>query len=345
MHMARTCSTTQPEESSLVKVAANVGDACDVGQGGVSRRHFFSRSAAIGAMLAGGVSLPQPWAQTASAQQTSENPWQIGCYTRPWGAYDYRVALDGIAEAGFRYVGLMTANTPSHLILSATDSLEYAAQVADEVKQRRLEILSLFAGDPAEQEREKAAAHIRHGVDLCVAIGSPMLLLCGTENPKCFGAYVQAMGDVCDYAAEKRIQMTLKPHGLFNGNGPQLRRIVECIHHKSLSVWYDAGNVYYYSAGKLNPVEDAATVDGLVSGWSIKDYTPPATVDVAIGAGLVDFAGVFARLKLGGFQKGPLIVETLSPGNPAELLAEAKKARVFLEDLIRNNGKKSETEG
>jgi|GEM_PF-3606521 len=34
--------------------------------------------------------------------------WQIGCYTRPWDRYDYRVALDAIAELGFPYVGIMT---------------------------------------------------------------------------------------------------------------------------------------------------------------------------------------------------------------------------------------------
>ena len=35
-------------------------------------------------------------------------PYMIGCYTRPWAQYDYRVALDAIAEAGYKYVGLMT---------------------------------------------------------------------------------------------------------------------------------------------------------------------------------------------------------------------------------------------
>ncbi len=32
----------------------------------------------------------------------------IACYTRPWAKYEYRVALDAIAEAGYKYVGLMT---------------------------------------------------------------------------------------------------------------------------------------------------------------------------------------------------------------------------------------------
>jgi hypothetical protein len=34
-----------------------------------------------------------------------ETGYQLGCYTRPWDQWDYRVALDGIAEAGFKYAG------------------------------------------------------------------------------------------------------------------------------------------------------------------------------------------------------------------------------------------------
>ena len=53
----------------------------------ISRRDFLAASAAAA------LSLPA---------MADESPWQIGCYTRPWDAFDYRVALDGSAEAGFR---------------------------------------------------------------------------------------------------------------------------------------------------------------------------------------------------------------------------------------------------
>ena len=99
-------------------------------------------------------------------------------------------------------------------------------------------------------------------------------------------------------------------------------------------LWYDAGNIFYYSQGKLNPVDDAASVDGLVAGMSVKDYRPPKNVDVTPGTGQVDFARVLAVLKRGGFTAGPLVVETLAPGDPAATLGEAKKARAFLEQLV-----------
>ena len=85
---------------------------------------------------------------------------------------------------------------------------------------------------------------------------------------------------------------------------------------------------------KINPVEDAAAVDGLVTGWCVKDYRYPRQVDLTPGTGLVDFRAVFARLKKGGFNGGPLVIETLKLGDLPQLLAEAKKARRFVETLI-----------
>jgi len=47
----------------------------------------------------GFVSLAMPRTAVAS----TESPYQIGCYTRPWDQFDYRVALDGIV--GLKTVG------------------------------------------------------------------------------------------------------------------------------------------------------------------------------------------------------------------------------------------------
>ena len=121
-----------------------------------------------------------------------------------------------------------------------------------------------------------------------------------------------------------------------NATGPQLRKSVELVGKKNFTVWYDAGNIFYYSDGKLNPIDDAAAVDGLVTGWCIKDFTDQPKKDVALtpGAGRVDFAAVLARLKQGGFTAGPLVIETLKPGDQPQLREEARKARRFVEKLV-----------
>jgi sugar phosphate isomerase/epimerase len=146
------------------------------------------------------------------------------------------------------------------------------------------------------------------------------------------------VAECCDYAASKGVGLSVKPHGGQNATGPQCRRIIEQVGHKNFRLWYDPGNIYYYSDGKLDPVTDAATVDGLVVGMSVKDFKPPKEVLVTPGTGQVNFREVFARLKQGGFTRGPLIVECLERGDLAHIAAEAKKARQFMEELTGQKG-------
>ncbi len=64
---------------------------------------------------------------------------------------------------------------------------------------------------------------------------------------------------------------------------------------------------------------------------SVKDFRMPKEVELTPGTGMVNFPKVMANLKRGGFTGGPLIIECLAPGELPELLAEAKKARAFVE--------------
>ncbi len=182
--------------------------------------------------------------------------------------------------------------------------------------------------------RQAAVADLRRLIDLCAAVGSKTLLLGGVATRAQYDVYFPAIADCCDYAAEKPVGLTIKPHGGLNASGPQLREIVKEVNHRNFRVWYDAGNILYYSDAKINPVEDAAAVDGLVTGWCVKDYRYPRQVDLTPGTGAVDFRAVFARLKKGGFSGGPLLIETLKLGDLPQLLAEARKARRFVETLI-----------
>lgn len=72
--------------------------------GGIDSMDITRRSFVIGGVAATRA------AALANAAQSPADRWRIGCYTRPWAAHDYRVALDAIAEAGFKFAGLMTTN-------------------------------------------------------------------------------------------------------------------------------------------------------------------------------------------------------------------------------------------
>jgi sugar phosphate isomerase/epimerase len=264
-----------------------------------------------------------------------EPGYQFGCYTRPWDQFDFRVALDGIAEAGFTHAGLMTAKGKSWVLITVDSTPEEVATIADEVKKRGLDTLSIYGGDfPVEKSVEAGVAGLRKLVDHCAICACPNLLLGGTTNEKLVQNYYKVVAECCEYAASKGVGLSIKPHGGQNATGPQCRQRIEQVGRGNFRLWYDPGNIFYYSDGKLDPVDDSATVDGLVVGMSVKDFLPPKEVMLTPGDGRVNFREVLARLRKGGFTRGPLTVECLKrDDSPAKITAEARKARLFLEGL------------
>jgi sugar phosphate isomerase/epimerase len=191
-----------------------------------------------------------------------------------------------------------------------------------------MKVISIWDGGfPTEN-----ADGLKRLIDNSAACGCPNLLLGGTDE-KHADAYYKIVADCCDYAASKGVGLSVKPHGGNNANGAQCRKLIEKVGHKNFGLWYDPGNIFYYSDGKLDPVDDAAAVNGIVVGMAVKDFRPPKEVGLTPGTGKVDFPKVMARLKQGGFTGGPLVVECLNPGALASVNAEAVKARQFLETL------------
>ena len=296
----------------------------------LTRRRFLARTLAAGTsglvashLAAGSTSAAMPYLE--------DRGWQIGCWTRPWSKYDYRVGMDAIAEAGFKYIGLTGAKTKTRRVIAPATTIEESQEVGEEAKKRGLAITNVYGGGiPLDKDGES----LRKMIDNCAAAGAWSVLLAHMGNEETHDACCKTVAECCDYAAEKRVVIVLKPHGGTTGTGPQLSKAAEQVDHENFTVMYDPGNIYYYSNGEVDPVQDAATVDGVITGMSVKDYKHPKNVALTPGTGQVDFPALMARLGKGGFTHGPLIIETLAPGDPAQTLEEAKKARKFVEELV-----------
>ncbi len=293
------------------------------------RRRTFLKSA-----VAGAASL------IAARSVSGATPkWRIGCYTRAWDRHEYRVALDAIAEAGYRYVGLMTTKSESRLVVSVKTTPDEARTIGDECRKRNLEVASVYGGDiPVAESLDAGIKGLRGLIECCAIIGVENLMMGGIGDKALFDLYYKAIAECCPYAAEKGMGISVKPHGGLNSTGPQCRKIIERVNQKNFRLWYDPGNIFYYSDAKLDPVDDAVTVAGLVAGMSVKDFMPPKEVLITPGTGKVDFPKVMAGLAKGGFKSGALVVECLAPGELPKLLEEARKARAFVEKLTAVEG-------
>jgi len=283
-----------------------------------SRRDFFRGSAG----LFGGLALAQ-----------DSGGWQIGCYTRPWSQFDYRTALDCIAEAGYKYAGLMTHKGKTGTVVAVETTLEEAAAIGGEVRKRGLQAVSIYAGDfGVAMGIDAGIVALKHLIDNCAACRCPDLMLAGIDQ-ELFEPYYKVVAECCDYAAPKGVSLSVKPHGRTNGTGPQLRKVIETVGRKNFRVWYDPANVLFYTGGKVDPVEDILALDGLIAGMSVKDFKPTTSCSITPGTGQVNFREMMARAKRGGFTCGPLVVECLKIGDGVDLTAEARKARRFLKQL------------
>jgi sugar phosphate isomerase/epimerase len=287
--------------------------------------NLFTRRQFIGSII-----FATAGASLISSCKTSR--WQIGCYTRPWAKYDFRVAFDGMAEAGFKFAGLMTSDKGR--LITADTTAEQANTIGQEAKLRDLKIVSAYSNIDVKKSVAEGISGMKKIIDNLNICGCSNLLLGGIGNPELVDDYYKVVAECCGYAAAKGVGISVKPHGGINATGPECRAIVEKVANKNFGIWYDPGNIYFYSNGQIDPVTDSKEVDGMVVGMSVKDFLSPKNVDVTPGTGMVDFPTVLTHLRQGGFTQGPLIVECLSMGDLAHINAEAIKARQFLEKLI-----------
>lgn len=313
----------------------------------ITRRGFVRTVLAAGAALA---SHRAALRGGFAADNDNADRWRVGIYTRPWDKYDYRIALDAIAEAGFKHAGLMTTTSEQgRLVLSVNTTPEQVNQVAEELKKRNLEVPSVYGGSiPVAKSLEAGIEGMKQLINHCATVKARSLLMGGIGKPDLVERYYKAISETCDYATEKGLAITVKPHGGTNATGAQCRACIERVNHSAFSLWYDPGNIYFYSNGEIDPVDDAGSVEGLVTqGMCIKDFTMShegeklvRDVWVTPGEGKVDFPKVLAQLKEGGFDSGDLVIECVDRGDGelATILAEAKKARQFVERLVAELG-------
>src|SRR5258705_9833818 len=187
-----------------------------------------------------------------------------------------------------------------------------------------------FRPDGAPDEN---IADLRKQIENAARLELKFMLTFGVDLPAHYENFYRLMADAAAQADKRGLHIVLKPHGGGSGASEEILRCLEKVAHPNFKIWYDAGNIIYYT-GK-DPLAELDPIARHVTGFCAKDCAAPkAEVMSQFGTGKGDFKAVFAKLKSVGF-KGPIMVEGVKVGVTAEETTSNVRAnREYLEKAI-----------
>jgi L-ribulose-5-phosphate 3-epimerase len=263
----------------------------------------------------------------------SEKPlWPIGCFNRAWTNWSYDEALDGIAAAGYKLTGLLSGHR-GEVFTASSATPEYLEGLKKRIAQRGLAVNVTAIHFRPETPLEDNLADLHKQIENAARLELKFMLTFGVDKPDHYENFYRLMADAAAQGEKRGLQIVMKPHGGASGASEEILRCLNKVGHANFKIWYDAGNIIYYT-GK-DPVIELEAVARQVSGFCAKDCPgPKGEVMSQFGTGKVDFKAVFAKLKSVGFN-GPILVEGIKVGaTPQETTANARANREFLEKTL-----------
>jgi sugar phosphate isomerase/epimerase len=289
----------------------------------LSRRGFVREvAAAAGVALVAGSRLP-----AAPAPR-----WTIGCLNRPWTKWSCDEMLDGVKAAGFGIVGLQTPTKDDPFV--ASTSSDYLAALKLKITVRGLRAIQgrIRTRDDGPWD-DAAKADLRRQIDNAVLLGLGALINTGVGKPAQHDGWYRAMAYAAGYGSERGVKIVTKPHGGVTAAAKELLRCMERVNHPNFGIWYDPGNIVYYTG--RDPLAEMEPLLGRITAFTAKDCTARnGEVMIQLGTGTVEFAPLFRRLRESGFQ-GPVMIEGCGIGDSAAATtANARATREFLERVL-----------
>jgi len=279
----------------------------------------------------------------------SQNPtsrFQLGAMTLPYLRWPFDRALEGIARAGFRVVGIRPGHGDAPLLPENPTAADFRT-LRRRVDRHGLTSVLMFA----QRGSDGWPVDLCKDVEIVAQLGMPFLLdIPVSPSPRFASESAGRIGEMTWFtrveewfrrmmpavrrAEQRGVTILLKPHGGIGGTGEDLALIVKRLDSASVRVLYDPGNVVYYEG--VRPERDVASVADLVRALAIKDHRGGrAAVDFPTpGDGDIDHATIFRTLSAAGFN-GPCLIERIDGLTTAEDVdAELARGRVYLERVV-----------
>jgi sugar phosphate isomerase/epimerase len=276
---------------------------------------------------------------------------RLVCLTLPYSSFPLRRGLEGVARAGYDYVGVGWPHEGVE-VLGFDAKGEQVEACLSACEEFGLSPLVVGRGPVGEVD---TAQMLSRRVDVASALGAESVQMAGAGGYRRFPSepldeetfqaahrkYVTDVRAAGEHASKVGIVLALKPHTGNTATAKHLARVLPEIGVHSVQACYDPGNVHYYEG--VAPAEDFPLIADRTFQIVAKDHRGErAENDFPIpGEGDVDFSRIFSTARQSGFS-GPVVVERVN-GTGGPLTAEEidgliLKARTNLTRLLQEAG-------
>jgi sugar phosphate isomerase/epimerase len=305
---------------------------------GANRREFLRHS--ITGLTGAALAATYGRLALAGDEPPKTTEFQIACMTLPYSRFSLDRALQGIHDAGYRYVAWGTnhrdADGKAAPLMAPDAPPQKAAELAKRCRDLGLEPLMMFSTIYPEQPN--AVAVLTQRIQQAAAAGIPQVLTFGHTEGGNRELWIERFKQLAPIARDNHVQIVVKQHGGSTGTGAACAEITRAVDDEAIKVNYDAGNVMDYL--NLDPLADIKTCAGEIRGFCIKDHRDfPRDEDCGPGFGEIDHYKLLATVAWTG-RKMPLCCENISapllppPDKPEGVDALARRAREFLEVVV-----------
>lgn len=261
--------------------------------------------------------------------------------TLPYSAFPFDRALEGIARAGYKFVGWGTNHrnaagrrTP---ILTPDAPPDEAKRLAEQTRGLGLEPVMMFSGVSVEAP-ESVKMHTRR-IEQAAAARIPFLVTFGSTKRGERETWLRNLKQLGPIARQAGVTIVIKPHGGNTATGQDCSRILAEVGDEGIKTCYDSGNVLDYE--NADPIADIQTCWRDIRAFAIKDHrNTPKDEDCGPGFGEIDHYKLLLPVARTGLTM-PLACENIfepavpRPSAPEGVDTLARRAREFLETVIR----------
>lgn len=273
---------------------------------------------------------------------------KLACMTLLHAKYRFERALEGIARAGFRYVGFGWPHEGKDVPDEADD--EAVPKLRRLFAEYKLEPVVLsgyrqFApGQPLERARRCFQTAKELGIKEVLSAGTwtyrvfPDEPVPEAEAERLHREYVEHYKQVAAIAEEMDIIVTIKPHSGNTATAGHILQTLGQIGSPNVRASYDPGNVHHYEG--ISAKEDFRQIAGQTYSIVAKDHRGArASFDFPIpGTGDVDFPAIFGMMRSCGFDGTVLVERVDGPGDAESIDGRLAETRSHLQLLLKNAG-------